>query len=194
MQLPKPLLSIATEIVEHFEDPSSPPPYTLYVYEPDKELIVRRELQEGLRAYLTAKGVNVAAISLADLFWQAIDESEFYHSIVESERASPNDTWVLEQIHSSLHEILTTKPTLADRVIAAVNTQRAKTAVMLYRAGSLYPVFRTSTLLDDLRERLRLPVLLLYPGHVVDPYGLRFMGKCEPTRGYRAKIYQRNAI
>ena len=65
MPLPEPLLAIATEILEHFEDPTSHAPYALYVYEPDQELLVRRELQEGLRAYLTAKGVNVAAISLA---------------------------------------------------------------------------------------------------------------------------------
>ena len=131
---------------------------------------------------------------MLELFWQAVDESGFYDRIVESERSSPNDDWVLEQIHSSLHEILTAEPTLAGRVIAAVDEQLDKTAVILYRAGSLYPVFRTSTLLDDLRENLRLPVVLLYPGHVVDPYGLRFMGKCEPTRGYRAKIYQRNPL
>ena len=49
-----------------------------------------------------------------------------------------------------------------------------------------------SALLDDLRERLKRPVVLLYPGHVVDPYGLRFMGKCEPTHGYRAKIFKRS--
>jgi hypothetical protein len=45
-----------------------------------------------------------------------------------------------------------------------------------------------------MRERLKRPVVLLYPGHTVDPFGLRFMGKSEPIHGYRAKIYQRSAL
>ncbi len=193
MPLPDSLQTIADDVLHHFEDPTSNPPYSLYVYEPDQEFAVRREIQD-LRAYLNAHGVNAAAISLADLFWQAVDSSNFYYNIVETERASPNDPWVLEQIHSSLHEILTEKPSLAHRVIAAVESQPDKTAVVLYRTAALYPVFRTSALLDDLRERLRLPVVLLYPGHVVDTHGLCFMGKCEPAHGYRAKIYPRSAL
>lgn len=194
MALPEPLQTITEEILRHFEDTTSNPPYALYVYDPREEFAVRREMNEHLRAYLTANGVNVAAVSLADLFWEAIDESDFYDSIVEAEESSPNDPWVLDQIHSSLHEILTEEPSLADRVIATVDDQPDRTAVVLYRAAALYPVFRTSALLDDLRERLRLPVVLLYPGHVIDAYGLRFMGKCEPAHGYRAKIYQRSAL
>lgn len=193
MSLPEPLHTIGREILHHFQDRTSAPPYSLYVYEPEEELAVRREMQD-LRAYLTANGANVAAVSLAQLFWSAVEESGFYDSIVESERASPNDGWVLQQVRESLHEILNEPPTLADRVIAKVDGQPERTAVLLYRAGALYPVFRTSALLDDMRERLRRPVVLLYPGHTVDPFGLRFMGKSEPIHGYRAKIYQRSAL
>ena len=193
MPLPDPLATIADEILDHLRGEGSPPPYSLYVYEPEAELAVRREMQD-LKGFLTANQINVAAVSLATLLWEAIDDSGFYDSILESEQDSPNDPWVLEQVRGSLHEILNEPPTLADRVIAAVDGQQDNTAVLLYRAGALYPVFRTSSLLDDLRERLRRPVLLLYPGHVVEPFGLRFMGKCEPTHSYRAKIYRRNSL
>ena len=193
MPLPDPLQKIADEILGYFRDPAATPPYALYVYEPDQELAVRREMRD-LRAYLSANGVAVAAVSLAELFWQAVDDSGFFDSIVETERANPNDPWAMEQIHASLHEILTEEPSLADRIIAAIDDMPEKCTVILYRAGALYPVFRTSALLDDLRERLKRPVVLLYPGHVVDPYGLKFMGKCEPTHGYRAKIFQRSSL
>ena len=193
MPLPDALQQIADEILDHFPDSTSFPPYSLYVYEPEQEFAIRREMRD-LQAYLNANRVNVAAVSLAHLFWQAVDDSGFYMNIVQTERESPNDPWVLEQVHQSLQEILTEAPSLADRVIAAVSAQPDQTAVVLYRAAALYPVFRTSALLDDLRERLRLPVVLLYPGHVVDPYGLRFMGKCEPAHGYRARIHQRTAL
>jgi len=191
--LADPLQKIADEILDWFGDPTVAPPYALYVYEPDQELAARREVWD-LAAYLNANGVNVAAVSLAELFWQVVDDSGFYDSIVETEKANPGDPWALEQVHASLQEILTEEPSLAGRVIAAVDSKPEKCAVILYRAGALYPVFRTSALLDDLRERVKRPVLLLYPGHVVDPYGLKFMGKCEPIHGYRAKIFQRSSL
>jgi hypothetical protein len=191
--LPEPLQQIGDEIVRYFGDRSPTPPYMLYVYEPEAELVVRREMQD-LVAYLTAHGFDVAALSLAELFWQAVDSSSFYEEMVEAERASPGDPWALKQVHETLHEILTAHPSLADRVLAALEEKPDRCAVILYRAGALYPVFRTSALLDDLRDRLNRPVLLLYPGYLVDPHGLRFMGLSEPTHGYRAKIFQRSAV
>ena len=81
---------------------------------------------------------------------------------------------------------------LPDRVIAAVEELAGeRTAVFLYRAGALFPAYRTSTLIDDLRGRLRLPVTLLYPGGIVGDYGLRFMDRTEPAYGYRALIVPR---
>jgi hypothetical protein len=190
--LADPMQKIADEILDWFGDPTPAPPYALYVYEPDQELAARREVGD-LAAYLNANGIDVAAISLAELFWQVVDHSGFYDSMVETEKANPGDPWALEQVHSSLQEILTEEPSLAGRVIAAVDSKPEKCAVILYRAGALYPVFRTSALLDDLRDQVKRPVVLLYPGHVVDPYGLKFMGKCEPIHGYRAKIFQRSS-
>jgi hypothetical protein len=189
--LPEPLQKIGDETLDYFGDRTSAPPYMLYVHEPEAELLVRREMQD-LVAYLTAHGIDVAAVSLADLFWQAVDTSGFYAEMVETERANQGDPWALKQIHETLHEVLTERPSLADRVLAALEGKPERCAVILYRAGSLYPVFRTSALLDDLRGRLKRPVVLLYPGHVVDPSGLNFMGRSEPTHGYRAKIFQRS--
>jgi hypothetical protein len=191
VSLPEPLQKIGDEILAYSSAPGGTPPYALYVYEPEDELVVRRDMTD-LSAYLTANGVDVAAISLAELFWDAIDESGFYDDMIETERDNRGDPWALQQVHESLHEILTAQPSLADRVISAVDNKPDGCAVILYRAGSLYPVFRTSALLDDLRERLRRPVVLLYPGHVIEPYGLRFMGRCEPTHSYRAKIFTRS--
>lgn len=193
MPLPDPLQRIADEVLGYLRDPSQSTPYAVYVYEPDQELRVRHEMHD-LRAYLNAKVVDVAAVSLAELFWQAVDESNFYDSIVDAEKSMPGAPDVLEDVYKSLREILNTSPTLAERVLAEVESKPDNCAVLLYRAGALYPVFRTSALLDDLRERLRKPVVLLYPGHVVDPYGLSFMSKCEPAHGYRAKIYQRSTL
>lgn len=193
MPLPDPLQKIADEILGYQENPFPMPPYLVFVYDPEAELPVRKEMRD-LVAYLRAHGSDVATVSLAELFWKAVDESGFYERIVELEKGNPGDPWALEMVRDTLHEILVSSPSLADRVIAAVHDVSERCAVILHRAGSLHPVFRTSALLDDLRDRLQRPVLLLYPGHVIEPYGLKFMGRCEPTHSYRAKIFQRSPL
>jgi len=46
-------------------------------------------------------------------------------------------------------------------------------------------------LLDALKDKVDRPVTLLYPGRIVGDFGLSFMGRTEPTYGYRALIVPR---
>jgi hypothetical protein len=169
------------------------PPYLLYVYPPSDEWVVRRDLKD-LRLWLEApdQGVRCAAISLADLFWQALEAEGWIDELVSQERDAAGDENAQGEIYRAVGEILRVPPSLPERVIAAVDELGEEhTAVFLYRAGALYPAYRTSTLIDDLRSRLRLPVTLLYPGVIVGDYGLKFMGRTEPAYGYRALIVPR---
>lgn len=166
-------------------------PYQLYVYNPEDEWAVRRELQE-LRLWLEAppRGIHCASISLANLFWDALADHGWIDSVVAGEKEAAADGRDISETLRAVAEILRQPPTLPDRVLSAVerleaDTGGARTAVFLYRAGALYPAYRTSALLEDLLGRLPRPVTLLYPGTVVGE-GLRFMGVCEPTYGYRA--------
>jgi hypothetical protein len=169
------------------------PPYLLYVYAPSDEWVVRRDLK-ALQLWLEApdQGVRCAAISLADLFWQALEAEGWIGELVSQEREAAGDETARREVYRAVGEILRLPPSLPERVIAAVDEIEDEcTAVFLYRAGALYPAYRTSTLIDDLRSRLRLPVTLLYPGMIVGDYGLRFMGRTEPAYGYRALIVPR---
>jgi hypothetical protein len=169
------------------------PPYLLYVYPPSDEWAVRRDLKD-LQLWLEApdQGVRCAAISLADLFWQALEAEGWIEELVSQERDAAGDQSAQREIYRAVGEILRVPPSLPERVIAAVDDLgEERTAVFLYRAGALYPAYRTSTLIDDLRSRLRLPVTLLYPGVIVGDYGLKFMGRTEPAYGYRALIVPR---
>lgn len=169
------------------------PPYLLYVYPPSDEWTVRRDLKD-LQLWLEApdQGVRCAAISLADLFWQALEAEGWIDELVTQERDAADDLSAQREIYRAVGEILRVPPSLPERVIAAVDELGdERTAVFLYRAGALYPAYRTSTLIDDLRSRLRLPVTLLYPGVIVGDYGLKFMGRTEPAYGYRALIVPR---
>ena len=191
MPLRSDLRKIGERIVDFF-DRGGEPPYLLYVYPPSEEWAVRQDLRE-LQLWLQAPAqrVRCAAISLAQLFWESLEGEGWIDQLVEAERAA-GDNAALAEVHRSVGEILREPPTLPDRVEAALNeVEDDRTALFLYRAGALYPAYRTSTLLDDLRGRIRRPVTLLYPGRVVGDFGLRFMDRCEPTYGYRALIVPR---
>jgi hypothetical protein len=187
------LRGIGDRIVAHFES-GGEPPFLLYQYRPDQEWQVRRDLGQ-LRRWLEAepRAVACAAVSLADLFWHALAESGFLSELIAQEREAAGDLRALRQTYAAVGEILREPPTLPDRVIAEVAECEERTAVFLYRAGALYPAYRTSTLLDDLRGRLARPVTLLYPGRLVGAYGLSFMDSTEPAYGYRALIVPREA-
>ncbi len=192
MPLREDLRGIGQRILD-FHTRGGEPPYLLYVYPPTEEWVVRRDLKD-LQLWLEApdQGVRCAAISLADLFWQALEAEGWMDELVSQERDASGDENAQREIYRAVGEILRVPPSLPERVIAAVDELGDdRTAVFLYRAGSLYPAYRTSTLIDDLRSRLRLPVTLLYPGAIVGDYGLKFMGRTEPAYGYRALIVPR---
>ena len=192
MPLRDDLSGIGQRIVD-FHRRGGEPPYLLYVYAPSDEWVVRRDLKD-LQLWLEApdQGVRCAAISLADLFWQALDAEGWIDELVSQERDAAGNETALHEIYRAVGEILRVAPSLPERVIAAVDElDDERTAVFLYRAGALYPAYRTSTLIDDLRSQLRLPVTLLYPGTIVGDYGLQFMGRSEPAYGYRALIVPR---
>lgn len=192
MPLRKDLQGIGQRIVD-FHNGGGDPPYLLYVYRPAEEWAVRRDLKE-LQLWLEApqQGVRCAAISLAELFWQALEAEGWIDELIAQETEADGDETVLLEVFRSVSEILGLAPSLPDRVVAAVEQfEDERAAVFLYRAGALFPAYRTSTLIDDLRGRVRLPVTLLYPGALVGDYGLKFMDRTEPAYGYRALIVPR---
>lgn len=191
MPLRDELRGVGERIVAHF-DAGGEPPFVIYQYLPDQEWAVRRDAGE-LRRWLEAdpRCVGCASVSLAALFWQALEESGFLDELFAQERDAAGDPDGLRGVYGAVGEILREPPTLPDRVVEAVADSDERSAVLLYRAGALYPAYRTSTLLDDLRGRLARPVTLLYPGRLVGEYGLSFMDRTEPAYGYRALIVPR---
>lgn len=186
MSLSDPLADIADRIVGFYERGSTPP-FLVYQYDPSDEYAVRRELVD-LKRWLKAKHeINCQTISLADVFWEALEEHGQLDMIIEAERAGN-----FEDAQLAVRQILANPPTLADRIVERVAENGGeRAAIFLYRAGALYPAHRTSPLLDALKDKVDRPVIMLYPGRVVGDYGLSFMGKTEPAYGYRALIVPR---
>lgn len=189
------LVDIAQRIVEHHDhDRGINVPCWVYVYDPTDEFAVRADVVK-MATWLRAAGraVECTAVSLVDAFWEAIDESGMYGELVDQELAADGDPKAQAEVHRSVGQLLRLPPSLTERVAAKLPQPPGRWAAVLYRAGGLYPGYRTSALLDDLRLRtgVRVPVVLLYPGAVEGNYGLRFMGKTEAAYGYRAMIVVR---
>lgn len=189
------LAGIAGKIVEyHDHDGGSSVPCWVYVYDPREEYAVRAEVVR-MAAWLRGptREVECTSVSLADAFWEAIDASAMFDELVRQEREADGDLAAQAQVHRSVGQLLRLPPSLTQRVAGRMPQPPGRWACVLYRAGALYPGYRTSALLDDLKLRtgVRVPVVLLYPGTIEGNYGLRFMGRTEPAYGYRAMIVAR---
>jgi hypothetical protein len=89
-----------------------------------------------------------------------------------------------------VHNILTDLQPLDQVVAERLRGKDPKTTVaILTRADALFPAFRTSALLENMRGQIQVPTILLYPGVLEGTVGLRFMGVCEADHNYRPKIY-----
>ena len=180
------LTELAERIVEHYEGRRTPP-FQVYQYEPSEEYEVRKELKE-LRQWLEASPRNIECetISLAHLFWQALEANQMLETVIQEEQSGRH-----QDAEKAVRQILGIEPTLADRLVGEIEQcAHERSAIFLYRAGALYPAFRTNTLLEQLKAQVDRPVTLLYPGKSVGE-GLSFMGKADPTYGYRAIIVHR---
>ena len=189
------LLDIGRQVVEyHDHDGGSSVPCWVYVYPPAEEYPVRAEIVR-MAAWLAGPGrdVDCTSVSLADVCWEAIDESGMYDELVRQEREAAGDVLAQAEVHRSVGQLLRLPPSLTERVARRMPSPPGRWACVLYRSGALYPGYRTSALLDDLKLRrgIRIPAVLLYPGTIEGNYGLRFMGKTEPAYGYRAMIVAR---
>ncbi len=195
MPLPEQVRQIGQRIVDWFDQKDSgndPPPYQVYVYPPKQEWKTRQILGD-LATWMATPGrrVGCVSISLAEVFWQALDSSGWTEELFGQEREAAGNPSAQAEIHRAVAELLRSPVSFSSRVIEAVEAAIPgpdPAAAFLYRAGSLYPVFRTSGLLDDIRPRLHVPVTLLYPGEIRGDFGLRFMGRWDPTYNYRALI------
>lgn len=161
-------------------------PYAIFQYPPEVEFELRHELAL-LRTRLQAAGKRVTVISLAT----CLDEALAAEGLSWAELAEAEKIVGLEQAIETVHEILSTYQPL-DEIVAAClppDADPLRDVVFIVRAGALFPVYRTSSLLEQLKGRVMVPAVLFYPGELDGVTGLRFMGVLDAEHNYRPKIY-----
>lgn len=174
--------------------------FAILPYKPEDEFKLR-QLVRRLTDTLKAAGWDVLPISLQKLLLdriRATGEGNIASLVAREKRLHTKDpqralTHLRDKI--ALHiegpdGIAADVARLID-AFASDNPDRTdRTLVLIGRAGSLYPFFRSSALLKHIDGKTRnIPVVLLYPGTRKDTTALSFMGMLEPDRDYRPRIY-----
>ncbi|MBN8638646.1 MAG: DUF1788 domain-containing protein [Anaerolineae bacterium] len=172
-------------------------PFAIFRYDPlqqeENEWQVRREINHLAIRVTNMTGKLVKVISLAELYWRAIKQSEGIEALIE-----------LEQQRGFLDaetqvSVYLTDPDwcpLTGLLIEEIERQALdskRNIIFLTRAGVFAPTsYRISALLEQLMGRMTVPTVLFYPGTWRE--SLNFLGlrtKDEPLASYRVKIYGR---
>jgi hypothetical protein len=165
-------------------------PFAVFCYPPEQEWVMRREmrlLKTRLEQDIDRK---IIFISLADLLWQGVDESEGMKALTQKERDEGFDAAQLQAYDYLSDPDWRPLPDLLAEKLQ--NLDASKDLVFICRAGALAPdIYRVSTLLDQMKGRTRVPCILFMPATSDDSDGLRFMGLAVQERrgSYHTKVY-----
>ena len=160
-------------------------PYAIFRYEPEEELELRQQVTL-LETRLSQRGKRIRRISLAECLDEAMRSQRTLDEWFAAEREQGVETLV-ETVHSVLAEYAP----LVDLVAARMpeDPDPLQDVVFVLRTGALFPVYRTFSLLEQLKGRVHVPTILFYPGTLDGAAGLRFMGVLDAEHNYRPKIF-----
>ena len=161
-------------------------PYAIFRYAPEVEFALRGEITM-LRTRLEQAGKRVTVISLAQCLQTALlREGVTAQRIEMAEKMTGTDKMI-----DTVHSILSSSQPLDDLVAEKIpeGADPLVDIVFITRAGALFPFYRTSSLLEQLKDKVHIPAVLFYPGILDGAAGLRFMGVLDAEHNYRPKIF-----
>ena len=161
-------------------------PYALFRYNPEDEFALRQQVTL-LETRMEQKGKRVHRISLAQCLDAAMRQHRSLSEWFDVERELGTET-VVDTVHAVLSE---GEPSLVELVASQLpgDGDPLQDIVFILRTGALFPVYRTFSLLEQLKGRVHVPTVLFYPGDLDGAAGLRFMGVLDAEHNYRPKIF-----
>lgn len=156
-------------------------PFVLLIYNPNEERRCHEE-QAHLMTKLTDAGLIVREIPVETFIFDYYAQLGLLDKIFEKEITQPRD------VYRDLAKNY--RPALAWHIIQVAEPLDDQDAVLfLTRVAYLYPFVRVSNLLEDLENRVKLPLVIFYPGEELDGE-VRFLGLENadgPHTKYRAR-------
>ena len=128
-------------------------PYALFRYDPEEEFELRKQVTL-LETRLSQKGKRIRRISLAECLDEAMRSQRPLEDWFKAEREQGVET-IVETVHSVLSEYTP----LVDLVAARMpdDPDPLQDVVFILRTGALFPVYRTFSLLEQLKGRVQAP-------------------------------------
>lgn len=161
-------------------------PCAIFHYPPDDEWTVRQETAL-LRTRLEQGGKRVTVISLLECLNSALAaEGMSPASLAQAEKDTGTPA-LIETLHSVLDEYQPLDRIVSGRIPADADPLRD--LAFLVRAGALFPFYRTSALLEQLKGKVKIPTVLCYPGTLDGASSLSFMGVLDAEPNYRPRIF-----
>ncbi len=161
-------------------------PYAIFRYPPDDEFAVRGEITM-LRTRLEQAGKRVTVISLATCLEMALEREGITADEIKTTEKMTGTATMVETVHMILSEYQPLDALVAEQL--PDDADPLVDLVFITRAGALFPFYRTSSLLEQLKGKVEVPAVLFYPGELDGAAGLRFMGVLDAEHNYRPKIF-----
>lgn len=160
-------------------------PYAIFRYDPEDEFDLRKNVTL-LETRLSQKGKRIHRISLAECLDVAMRSQRPLEEWFAVEREQG-----VETVAATVHSVLADYSPLLELVAARMpeEPEPLRDVVFILRTGALFPVYRTFSLLEQLKGRVHVPTVLFYPGGLDGASGLRFMGVLDAEHNYRPKIF-----
>lgn len=160
-------------------------PYAIFRYDPDEEFDLRKQVTL-LETRLSQKGKRIKRISLAE----CLDEAMRSECSLEDWFAVEREQGVATVVET-VHAVLAERTPLVDLVAKRMpeDPDPLHDIVFILRTGSMFPVYRAFSLLEQLKGWVHVPTVLFYPGDLDGAAGLRFMGVLDAEHNYRPKIF-----
>ena len=160
-------------------------PYAIFRYDAEEEFSLRASVT-GLMTRLQNTGKRITTISLAECLQAAMEAERPL-----AEWCAAEETIGLEETVQTITNLLEGYQPLVELVAKRMpDTAEPMTdLVFITRTGALFPVYRTFSLLEQLKGRIVVPTILFYPGDLDGAAGLRFMGVLDAEHNYRPKIF-----
>ena len=161
-------------------------PYGIFRYDPSDEMLLRQQVTLLETRLSQDKGKRVHRISLAECLAEAMRSQPPIEAWFAAEREQGIATAI-----DTIHSVLSVYTPLVDFVATRMpkDPDPLRDVVFILRTGALFPVYRTFSLLEQLKGRVLVPTVLFYPGTLDGPAGLKFMGVLDAEHNYRPKIF-----
>ena len=154
--------------------------FYIFDYPPEAELRVREHIQLVLdHLPRTRPGLRISHVHLLDFVLTYLRQRRLLDKAIAMQKTK-GDAFVLKQLATILH------PNKIAPMFAEVAQPEQHDLVLVSGVGSVYPLLRVHTLLNNLHAVIgQTPLVLFYPGRY-DGQALRLFGKLTNDNYYRA--------